>query len=56
MIYFFFRVLFIPLAYISWLIFELAFKKKKWELIQGDALVGGCFVLMATLIYFYLSQ
>lgn len=56
MIYFFFRVLFIPLAYVSWLLYELAIKRKKWQIIQGDALVGGCFVLIASLIYFYLSK
>jgi hypothetical protein len=56
MVYFFFRILFIPLAYVGWLIYELAIKRKKWALIQGDALVGGFFVLIATIIYFYLSQ
>lgn len=56
MVYFFFRVLFIPFVYISWLIFELAIKKKKWAAIKGDALIGGCFVITALLIFLYLSR
>lgn len=56
MIYFFFRVLFVPLAYVGWLIFELVVKKKKWATIKEDALVGGCFVVMALLIFFYLTR
>lgn len=56
MIYFFLRVLFVPLIYISWLVYELVIKKKAWSLIQGDALIGGFFVLMASLIFFYLSK
>jgi len=56
MIYIFFRVLFVPLAFAGWLIWELFIKKKKWSMIRQDAFVGCCYILLATFIYYWLSK
>jgi len=56
MIYLVLRVAVIPVAYLGWLFFELVIKKKKWSMIKQDAFVGICFIVLATLIYYWLSK
>ena len=49
---FFFRIGFLGLALIAWVIFQLIRKRKKWQEIQGDAFTAVVFITVWGFIYY----
>jgi hypothetical protein len=52
--YSFLRVYLIPLAFISWLVYELLIKKKRFSEIKNDLIVISCFLIIWIIIFFLL--
>ncbi len=54
--YFFLRVCVIPIALVSWVVFQLFIKKKKFSAIEGDVKVIAFFLAVWVLIYFMILK
>lgn len=56
MVYWFLRFVAVPLAFVSWIMYQLVVKKKRFRELQNDLLTIAVFlVIWAVLIWFVLS-
>lgn len=53
-LYAFFELLFVPTVFICWIIYQLKFKKKKWEDVRSDASVIAMFIIISAIFYYWL--